>query len=237
MANLEKFDNLIWGLSEKKDGNMKLDIGGNNPRCLQNRCDFFAGRGINYLASAANAGLVHGNKIAMVDGSQKGKVLSGYDALITNIPGIILTITVADCLPLYFYDPEKRITAIAHAGWRAVKLQIASETAKIFLKNYKADPKNIIAYIGPHIRSCHFEVSEDTLREFPEYPQFISKRENKTFIDLSGIVEDQLLASGLAKENISVSQECTHCLDKYFSYRRDKPQNVQTMIAYIGWKN
>ena len=237
MANLEKFDNLIWGMSEKKDGNMKLNIGDNNPRCLQNRCDFFAGRGINYLANAANAGLVHGNKIAMVDGSQKGKVLSGYDALITNIPGIILTITVADCLPLYFYDPEKRITAIAHAGWRGVKLQIASETAKIFLKNYKADPKNIIAYIGPHIRSCHFEVSEDTAKEFSAYPRFIDKKEDKIFIDLSGIVKSQLLASGLAKENISISQECTHCLDKYFSYRRDKPQNVQTMIAYMGRKN
>src|SRR3989344_5286726 len=89
--------------------------------------------------------------------------------------------------------------------------------------------KNLLAGIGPGIRECHFEVQEDIARLFGT---------KERFVNLGSIIQKQLIELGIKKSNIEDSGECTYCLDqKYFSYRRDKPAQVEAMIAYIGRKH
>ena len=157
------------------------------------------------------------------------------DALITNQSKYLLTITVADCLPIYFYDKNKKVAALAHAGWRGVASKIVEEVINTFINHYDSNLNDVEIFIGPHIRDCHFEVKNDVSSQFKISDSTI--RDGKTYINLSKIVKDQLLQLNINNDNISISDECTYCLnDKYFSYRRDKPQELETMIAYIGLK-
>lgn len=222
---------IIAGISTKVDGNMKLDSSSVSDPAAYNRQLFFNRRGFNDRP-IISAGLVHGRRVAVIQATDPGGTVPGYDALITDRKGVMLTITVADCLPLYFYDPVKSVIAIAHAGWRGILDNIGGEVAASFKKNYGSQLSNIQVVIGPHLQKCHFEVQDDVASRFAANQEFIIKTD-RTFIDLSGLVRRQLVSAGLADNNIRVSGECTYCLtDKYFSYRRDKGE-LKTMISYI----
>ncbi|MFA6995405.1 MAG: peptidoglycan editing factor PgeF [Patescibacteria group bacterium] len=218
--------NLDLGISEKKDGSMKSSSG--------NRFLFF---GNQNLASKiiVSAGLVHKNRVVVVDDIDKSQSTPNCDALITNQNKYLLTVTIADCLPIYFYDKNKQAVALAHAGWRGVASEIAKEVINTFINYYNSNPNDIEVFIGPHIQDCHFEVKDDVLSQFKISDSII--RGEKIYINLSKIVKDQLLQLNVNHHNISISSECTYCLNsKYFSYRRDKPQELETMIAYLGLK-
>ncbi len=227
-----KFKNLLWGLSDKNDGQMRLS----DEIFIENRKRFFSKNGIEF-ENIVSANLAHGNRIVNVDYKDKRRIVDNIDGLITNKKNLFLTITVADCLPIYFYDFSKGVVGIAHAGWKGVFLNIAGEMIDKIKEIYESDSNNIAVYIGPHIQKCHFEIGDDLIKQFNEYKEFIIRRDNLTFIDLSGIVEFQLNQAGVKQENIKASNECTYCnSQKYFSFRRDKPEKVEAMIAYIGMK-
>lgn len=234
MGGLSFTDNLIGGISDKSQGNMRIFLQKDNPITAHNRELFFA----PFKKKVVAADLVHGVRVAVVDYDSAG-VVTSCDALITNCPGLILSVTVADCLPIYFYDQVKKVVGLAHAGWRGVEGNIASETVKALVDNYDSLQTDLKVFIGPHIGFCHFEVQVEVAEKFSAWPEFIISRGEKTYIDLAGIVKAQLIASGLVAENISVSPECTYCLPhKYFSFRRDQPSlaNLETMVAVIGLK-
>ncbi len=222
--NLNDNQDLYIGISEKKDGSMK--------NSKENRFLFFKNKKLDNK-NIISTGLVHGSRVAIVDNVNKSKVIKDCDALITNQKNCLLTITVADCLPIYFYDKNKKIIALAHAGWRGVVLNIASELINIFTNYYSSNLNDIEIFIGPHIKDCHFEVKDDVLGKFKISESII--RDKKKYINLSQVVKDQLLQLNISSNNITISDECTYCLnDKYFSYRRDKPEELETMISYIG---
>lgn len=179
--------------------------------------------------------LIHGSKIAMLDKIEDDVMMTDCDALITNKRNCFLTITVADCLPIYFYDRKKEVIAIAHAGWRGVVNNISQVVIKSFIDNYDSDSSDVEVFIGPHIKACHFEIKEDILNQFRG--DDIIRREGKLYIDLAKIVTEQLIEVGILKDKIVLSEECTYCLKSdYFSFRRDKPEKLETMLAYIGLK-
>jgi len=216
--------NLYIGISKKKDGSMK--------NSLENRFLFFKNKGLDSKIRIS-AGLAHKNKVSIVDNINKNQSIPDCDALITNQNKFLLTITVADCLPIYFYNKNKKIVALAHAGWRGVNSKIAKEVINIFINHYDSNPNDIEVFIGPHIKDCHFEVKDDVSSQFKISDSVI--RDKKTYINLSKIVREQLLQLNINNDNINTSDECTYCLsDKYFSYRRDKPQELETMISYMG---
>lgn len=153
------------------------------------------------------------------------------DGLVTQIPGLFLTVTVADCFPVYFFDPNSKTIAIAHTGWRGTVGGIAIETVEKISNNRE----NIIAGIGPGIQACHFEIKDDVVKKFAEYPEAVIYRDGKIYVDLPQIIARQLIKAGLKTQNIETCGECTFCLkEKYFSFRRDKPESVEAMVAYIG---
>lgn len=218
--------NIHLGLSAKADGPMK-----NSPA---NRQAFLKHKNLDKKI-IVSAGLIHSNKVTAISGLSHNFLIPNCDALITSDCRYLLTITVADCLPLYFYDNTKHIVAIAHAGWRGVVAQIAKEVVDAFVSNYGSNFKDIEVFIGPHIKDCHFEVKADVAANFKISETVISNK--KTYINLASAVTSQLLDRGISETNIQVSSECTFCSSaKYFSWRRDKPQELEAMVAYIGLK-
>lgn len=227
---------IIKGISEKKDGNMK--IVGESIVTINNRRNFLQKEGFD-SNNLVMASLDHGNKVIVVSEKDKGKIHNGYDGLVTNETDLILGVTAADCLPIYFWNEQKTVIGIAHAGWRGVKSEIVKEMIQIFVEKFSCDTRDIYVEVGPHIKDCHFEVRGDLVKAFSEFLDCFRKSDDsaKIFIDLGKIVQRQLIKIGLGINNIKISTECTYCNDKYFSYRRDKPTDIEAVIAYITLVN
>lgn len=153
--------------------------------------------------------------------------LTDTDGLITDVRGVLLTTVHADCLPVYFFDPEKKVIALVHAGWRGTVMGIAAKAAKKMTEAFECDKENIYAYIGPGISRCCFEVDEEVYKQFKEKEFFTEdmadkKPAGKYNIDLKAVNKNQLEATGLLSENIEISSHCTCCEPQLFcSYRRE----------------
>jgi hypothetical protein len=228
-----KDENIVIGLSAKSDGNMKLG-GPAAEETARNRQEFFMQRGIDPKQVVA-AKLAHGSRVAVVSAGDKGKIIEDTDGLVCRGPGIVLAITVADCLPVYFYDPSALVIGLAHGGWRGIQKGIIENMCQAMLKDLGGDAARLSAYIGPHIRACHYEVNRDVWRHFDDIDGAVYEKNGNIYLSLARVVKSKLKYYGLKSRNIEISDECTHCRKKkYFSFRRDKPGQVEAMVAYIG---
>jgi len=230
---LLKNKNLIWSISIKKDGAMKIVRQGNNKEVINRRKEYFIKQGINYKR-VVSAELKHGNNIKIVNQKQAGKIIKNCDGLITQDKDLFLSITVADCLPIFIFSPQKQTVAIIHAGWRNILQKIAVKAIKIMINKFACQASEIIVYFGPHIKKCHFSVKKEIVDKFINYQGVITKKGGNYYIDLAEVVRMQLAGQGIKAGKIRISAECTYCLKKYFSQRRDKAKPIQAMIAYIG---
>jgi YfiH family protein len=227
-AVFSSYPEVMYGFSSKRDGSMY------RPTRASERHAYVGQVGIKPDDTVATE-IVHGaNVVVVADVPDEGYV-PGTDALITDVPGRFLTATAADCFLLYFYDPTHHAVGIAHAGWRGTVAGIAGNTVTAMGKTFGTAPVELLCGIGPGIRACHFSISNTDVGHFQEYPQHTYERDGTTYIDLSGILHTQLLMAGLAQEHIEDHEVCTYCSsDEYFSYRRDKPAELQVMMGYIG---
>lgn len=222
------------GISQKTDGSMKVYPKNNKEQTVNNRKNFLQNIGLS-ADDLVIAGLEHGNSVLIVNTEDRGKITQNCDGLVTNTPGLILGITAADCLPIYFWNKQGTVLGLAHAGWRGVFGQVAREVVEKMVGKCGCKLEDIEVEIGPHILDCHFEIQDDLVEKFADYPGMIGRDDNKKYLSLAGVVEYQLLKLGLLKKNIFITEECTHCLPgKYFSYRRDKPTDIEAMLAYIS---
>lgn len=176
---------------------------------------------------------VHDNKVHVVTskdcgkGLIKGSGLAGYDALVTNEPGVTLVTIHADCVPVFLYDPVKNVIGLAHSGWKGTAKNIASETVDKFTSVYGSKPSDIVAVIGPSIEQCCFEVGDEVKEIFDNNIRWSSKYSTeineKWHIDLKGIIFEALINKGLLERNIFKSQICTMCnMNLFFSHRGEK---------------
>lgn len=240
-SNFSEHPNLLAELSDKSDGSGKLWSDGNPKQneTLANRKKFFESLEIK-PEHVVGALLAHGNKVQAVSEEQAGQTIPDVDGLVTQTPGLYLSITVADCLPIFFYDPINKAIGIAHAGWRGLASKIIPATIETLRTNYDSKPEDILAGIGPGIGPCHFEVKADLLAEFQDYPPeaLCTDEQGKSYLDLPQIASEQLEAAGILIDNIDVDPTCTFCeTSQYFSYRRDKPKVLEAMVAVIGLEN
>jgi len=222
-------ENVVWWMSDRSDGFMNIrkpyDMDADRNREL-----YFAKMGIE-KQNLVLASLVHGNDVAYVS---EWSIVKSCDALISDKPGIVLAVTVADCVPIYFYDKKKNVVAIAHAWWRWVVKNIVKSTIDKFVM-MGSDPVDILVYVWPHIQKWNFEVKEDVASLFDD--EFVIRDGNRMFVDMMWKIKQQLLSCGVLAGNIKNSDECTYDNEqKYFSYRRDKPEKVCSMVAFIGLK-
>ena len=158
--------------------------------------------------------------------------IAATDALISNSKSIVLSIQVADCIPLFLADPLNGIIGLVHAGWRGIEKRIISDTVNIMVQK-GGSRKGIIAFMGPSIRQCCFEIGPEVSKKFP-IDCLINGTRDRSFLDLQQVATNQLIDSQVLDKNILSSEECTKCNpDKYFSYRRSGAK-AGRMIGVIG---
>ncbi len=234
----KNYPGLLAEISQISDGNMKVwaDSLKNEKDSLENRAGYFSKLGIE-KQDVVNAELAHSDEICVVAKMDGGKFIPEADALITNSKNVFLSVTVADCLPLFLFDPKREALGLIHAGWRGLEKNIIAQSVTKMQAEFGSAPADILAVIGPGICAEHYEVGEELARVFEKYTDALQSQRGKIFLDLKKVALEQLLTVGVALPNIEVSKECTFSVaQKYFSYRRDRPEKVQAMMAVFGMR-
>jgi len=162
-----------------------------------------------------------------------------YDATVTNMPGVLLSVRTADCAPILFYDEEHNAVGTAHCGWKRTMKKLQIKTILKMRELYNTDLSKLKAAIGPCISKCCYEVSPDFYENFThnlglwvnEY--FQEKSDGKYMCDLKGI-NNRLLCDLLNEENIEISQNCTCCEEDLFFSHRWQGEHRGTHAAFIG---
>ena len=173
---------------------------------------------------------VHSDKIHVVTQckSQGWSALSDTveaDALVTNLPGVVLTILTADCVPILLYDSVAGAIGAVHAGWKGTQAEILPKTIAKMQEKYGSKPQDILIAIGPAIGQCCYEVGEEVARHFADYvgAVIVGKVAGKYQLDLKRVNQLQALENGIITESIEVTPLCTSCAkDRFFSYRAEQ---------------
>jgi YfiH family protein len=224
--------NILTGYSERSDGSMYLSAEGFDSENVANRRQYFDRIGAKEMKIVA-AGLVHGTGVGFVDADTPA-YLPETDALVTAEQDMLLTLTGADCFPLFFRDEEAGVVGLAHAGWRGIAAGIVEATVEALVR-LGAEPGRIRLRMGPGIcRKC-FEVGEEVARVFLDIPGAVVWEEGVIRIDLPAVIRYRAARAGILLGWISGPEACTSCLpERYFSYRRDQPDVLETQVAFIG---
>lgn len=174
----------------------------------------------------------HGTEIREIDEvyfqlseEEKARYLNGIDAIFTKLPQVCIGVTTADCVPLQFFDPEKKVIAVAHAGWRGTCSRIAEKTIQTLVEKYDCNPIDIRVTIGPSISGNVYEVGKEVLENFKnagfENFDIVENRNGSLFLDLWKANQLSLEKAGILPENIEIAGICTFSEhEKFFSARR-----------------
>ena len=182
---------------------------------------------------------VHLTEIVTIDNdflslsAEKQKArLEGVDALMTNLKGVCIGVSTADCIPVLLYDQEKHVSCAIHAGWRGTVKRIVEITVKKMISAYGSRPEDMLAQIGPGIHLESFEVGDEVFEAFEKegfamdtiskrFPSKDGSSQDKWHIDLPACNRQQLMDSGIPEHQIKVSPVCTFLQhETYFSARR-----------------
>lgn len=151
-------------------------------RIKENRQLFFDSLGVGTLA-LAGLRQIHSSLVYRVRSESSGSLeynpsgcapahvesqsrLPSGDALLTDQPGILLSVQTADCLPILLVDPARRAVAAVHAGWRGLLQRIAEKTVGEMQRVFHSRPEELRAAIGPSIRACCYEVGQEVVEAF-----------------------------------------------------------------------
>jgi hypothetical protein len=148
------------------------------------------------------------------------------DALILTNKEQAVYLNFADCTPVIIYDSDNNIGAISHAGWRGTAGRIVPKTIDMMVKNFNTTTKNLYAVIGPSICVNCYNVKDDVIngikQSVEDYSNLFRQVEDETFVNLKLTNFQQLVESGVSKDNIDICPYCTCCdNDKFFSYRKE----------------
>lgn len=189
----------------------------------------------------------HTTNVRVVTEEDRGKGIvrerdyTDVDGLVTDVPGICLVTSYADCVPLFFVDPVKKVIGLSHSGWRGTAGKIGKKTVEIMQNQFGSDPGKILAAIGPSIcREC-YEVSGDVIEKFKKVfakkdwnELFYQKSDEKYQLDLWKANELVLLESGIRREHIVVTNVCTHCNSTVLYSHREAGNERGNLCAFLA---
>lgn len=191
----------------------------------------------------------HTTNIRIVTDADRGKGITrerdytDVDGLITDVPGICLVTTYADCVPLYFLDPVKRVIALSHSGWRGTVGKIGKKTVNLMQEHFGSDPADILAAVGPSVCMDCYEVSADVINQFREAfdralwdKLFFEKPDGKYQLDLWKANEFIFLEAGIRQEHIAVTNVCTHCNSEILYSHRAMGDRRGNLCAFLALK-
>jgi YfiH family protein len=175
----------------------------------------------------ALAGLVHGGTIARVVAADAGRgfespdrVVHASDGLTTDVAGLPLAVTTADCVPVILAGRSDPTVTVVHAGWRGMAAGILAAATGPF-----AHPDEVLAAIGPAVGPDHYEVGEDVARSVSSgcgVEARTSRRSGRLELDLAATAAAALEAAGV--QLVLRAETCTACEpDRFFSHRGGGP--------------
>jgi YfiH family protein len=182
---------------------------------------------------------LHSDTVHRVEAPPSSR-LSG-DALITNVPGLLLIVRTADCLPVLLADEKNRAVASVHCGWRGTRVRILERAVREMERAFRSDPANLIAALGPCIGPACYEVGPEVKGAFESagFPKAVLERvqvrPDKFLLDLRRANAWLLDGLGVKRANVWIARSCTHCDPGLVSYRRNKGE-PRRMYNFIGIK-
>ena len=184
---------------------------------------------------------VHGTEALIVDRPLTGsdRFEGGWDALITNQPGVTVVVRTADCVPVLVYDSRRKAVAAIHAGWRGTLAGIVPKTIQSMVARFAIQLGDLRMSIGPSAGPCCYEVDQAVLeplrRGRHDWPALLhDDRGAKARLDLKALVRRQSAEAGISPEHITAVNVCTICHPAlFYSYRREGRVNG-TMLSGIA---
>jgi YfiH family protein len=212
------------GISLRAAGDLRLGAAGRGP--------FFQAHGLSPDKVYA-CHQVHSRRVLALRGQTPAQIAGQEaDGLAVGRADCLLTVTVADCLPIFVYDRRGGAFALLHSGWRGTG--IVTEGVRILREEFGADAADLAAVLGPGIGACCYAVDAEraqlfrrqfgaqAVRESPGGRVFLDLREaNAALLEAAGVIEVHAVA------------ECTACTAELSSFRREGP-GFGRMMAYIG---
>ena len=242
------FTTRLGGVSEGPYTSLNLGLGSDDTRNnIQQNYEILSNALSLDLDKIVRGYQTHTINIRAVSEENKGKLWAerpefmDVDGLITDQIDIALMTFHADCIPIYYYDPVKKVIGMAHAGWRGTLANMAGAMTNRMVQEFGSDPADLVAVVGPSLGQCCFEVDPDVAEEFlsanSAYEEYVGEKwKEKYHIDLWGITKFQLQESGLAPQNVEISGLCTKChQDLFFSHRGQKGESGR-MVGMIMLK-
>jgi YfiH family protein len=214
---LERAGLTVAAMSGLDDGDCS-----SRPDATASRNAFLAKCGI-FPARLARVRQVHGTTIHTVDeaflhlypGDTPDYWPAG-DGLVTNVPGIALGVSVADCVPLWIFDPVRRVLGLFHAGREGTVAEIAAIGVHAMMTGFGCLPADLLAVIGPSAGPCCYELSETMAEELKGRGFPVSERN----FDLWETNRRQLSQAGVDANRILITGQCTLCGPSFHSYRK-----------------
>ena len=256
LASWSKRDGLTAGFTLRGGGvseapwrslNTALHVGDDPEHVIRNRRKVADALGWDFEAWTC-AEQVHGNRVHVVTRMDRGKgresretAIPGADALITDEPDVLLTMFFADCVPLYFYDPDTNALGLAHAGWKGTVADVAGATVRAMAETYGTRPHRLLAAIGPSIGACCYEVDDAVLRHvrpLEDGERFANPTaESRAKLNLKQLNRHLMIKAGILASRIEMSSWCTSCrTDLFFSHRAENGSTGR-MMSWLGRKS
>jgi hypothetical protein len=184
---------------------------------------------------------VHGTDALIVDRPFRpgDRFHGGWDALVTDQPGIMVAVRTADCVPVLVHDARRRVVSAIHAGWRGAVAGIVPKTLALMRQRFGSDADTLRISIGPSAGVCCYEVDElvlEPLRRNVSSWQTVLRdfRGGRAKLDLRALIRNQVRECGIPLAHITAVNLCTMCHnDLFFSYRREG-KVLGTMVSAIG---
>lgn len=199
--------------------NVSYGVGDGDTQVKQNRRQIAQCLGADRLVFARQR---HGRRVwAVRDGAGREESSDVAppiaDAMVTDRAGHLLVIQVADCQPVFIFDPHRGVVANIHSGWRGSLKNVIGRTVEAMSREYDCRPANMVAAIGPSLGPCCAEFIHYRT-EIP--PDFWRYKDNRDHFDFWAVSKDQLVEAGLSASKVIVSGHCTRCrTDLFYSYR------------------
>ncbi len=176
---------------------------------------------------------VHGRSVRFVKRPTAPRRIPGVDGVATALPGLVLQVHTADCVPVFVLAPDARAAAMVHAGWRGVHKKILTAAIALLRKRFGAKPAKMTVLVGPHIQPCCCEVGPAVARKFKDRPRGVIRRGTRLFLDLTACLRAEAAAAGVPANRFSAAPHCSRHDDRFFSYRRNKTEKRMAAVLAI----
>lgn len=218
-----QFPEIKCGFSTKPDQearppyffNLSASVGDDPAAVVARKEQFYNWFGLT-SSDVATQYQVHEDTVTLVT---KPGLYPSSDALVTDVTGLGLVVSSADCLPVFVYDRKNRVIAGIHSGWKSSEKKIVRKAIQFMEEKWNSHPDNLYVYFGPSISGKVYEVGPEVAEKFPS--KYLTPVKEKFLLNIPLFNYDILSSFGIPSRNIQVSRLCSLTNERLLhSYRR-----------------